>query len=117
MRIGKITVGALDEWSLNPGSVTSWHPTAAAKDKARQAKISAVPVSYMQSQHLRNYSERTAAGLNFSRQIIASCADPGVLTELLARTERVLALRTGAASVARGRPAEPGGGAEREAIG
>jgi LuxR family maltose regulon positive regulatory protein len=30
-----------------------------------------------------------------------------VLTELLARTERVLALRTGAASVARGRPAEP----------
>jgi mycolipenoyl-CoA---2-(long-chain-fatty acyl)-trehalose mycolipenoyltransferase / long-chain-acyl-CoA---trehalose acyltransferase len=27
----------------------------------------------MQSQHLRNYCERTAAGLNFSRQIIASC--------------------------------------------
>ena len=77
MRIGKITVGALDEWSLNPGSVTSWHPTAAAQDKARQAKISAVPVSYMQSQHLRNYSERTAAGLNFSRQIIASCEVAG----------------------------------------
>jgi hypothetical protein len=27
----------------------------------------------MQLQHLRNYCERTAAGLNFSRQIIASC--------------------------------------------
>ena len=27
----------------------------------------------MQGQHLRNYCERTAAGLNFSRQIIASC--------------------------------------------
>jgi len=47
------------------------------------------------------------ARLRAARQIIASCADPGVLTELLARTERVLTLHTGAASVARGRPAEP----------
>ena len=31
----------------------------------------------MQRQHLRNYSERTAAGLNFSRQIIASCEVAG----------------------------------------
>jgi mycolipenoyl-CoA---2-(long-chain-fatty acyl)-trehalose mycolipenoyltransferase / long-chain-acyl-CoA---trehalose acyltransferase len=77
LRIGKITVGALDEWSLNSGSVTSWHPTAAAADKARQAPASSVPVSYMQRQHLRNYCERTTAGLNFSRQIIASCEMPG----------------------------------------
>ena len=73
MRIGKITVGALDEWSLKPGTVTSWHPTAAAQKTARQAPVSSVPVSYMQRQHLRNYCERSAAGLNFSRQIIASC--------------------------------------------
>ena len=73
LRIGKITVGALDEWSLSPGSVTSWHPTAAAQEKARKAPVSSVPISYMQRQHLRNYCERTAAGLNFSRQIIASC--------------------------------------------
>jgi hypothetical protein len=31
----------------------------------------------MQSQHLRNYCEREAAGLNFSRQIIASCEVAG----------------------------------------
>ena len=73
MRIGKITVGALGEWSPEPGSVTSWHPTAAAAERARQAPASSVPVSYMQRQHLRNYCERTGAGLNFSRQIIASC--------------------------------------------
>ena len=73
MRIGTITVGTLDEWSLRPGKVTSWHPTAAAKDKASQAPLSPVPVSYMQGQHLRNYCDRKAAGLNFSRQIIASC--------------------------------------------
>ncbi len=73
LRIGKITVGALGEWSLTPGVVTSWHPTDAAKEVARQAPTSSVPVSYMQSQHLRNYSERAAAGQTFSRQIIASC--------------------------------------------
>ncbi|GAS92828.1 condensation domain-containing protein [Mycolicibacterium brisbanense] len=77
MRIGKITVGALDEWSLSSGSVTSWHPTAAAQEKAKQAPVSSVPVSYMQRQHLRNYHDRTAAGLNFSRQIIASCEVAG----------------------------------------
>ena len=52
-------------------------------------------------------SDDAPARVRAARQIIASCADPGVLTEVLARTERVLALRTGAASVARGRPAEP----------
>lgn len=77
MRIGKITVGALDEWTVSPGSVVSWHPTAAAAEKARQAPISSVPVSYMQGQHLRNYHERTVAGQTFSRQIIASCEVPG----------------------------------------
>jgi mycolipenoyl-CoA---2-(long-chain-fatty acyl)-trehalose mycolipenoyltransferase / long-chain-acyl-CoA---trehalose acyltransferase len=73
LRIGKITIGALDEWSSSAGSVTSWHPTVEAREKARRAPVSSVPVSYMQHQHLRNYCERTAAGLNFSRQIIASC--------------------------------------------
>jgi hypothetical protein len=73
LRIGQITIGALEEWTLSPGSVTSWHPTAAARENVQQAPVSSVPVSYMQGQHLRNYCERTAAGLNFSRQIIASC--------------------------------------------
>lgn len=77
MRIGKITIGSLDDWTLTPGSVTSWHPTAAAAEKARQAPVSSVPVSYMQGQHLRNYRDRTAAGLNFSRQIIATCEVAG----------------------------------------
>jgi mycolipenoyl-CoA---2-(long-chain-fatty acyl)-trehalose mycolipenoyltransferase / long-chain-acyl-CoA---trehalose acyltransferase len=77
LRIGKITVGALDEWTLSPGTVTSWHPTPAAQERASAAPVSAVPVSYMQRQHLRNYSTRAAAGLNFSRQIIASCEVAG----------------------------------------
>ncbi|MCV7234360.1 condensation domain-containing protein [Mycobacterium branderi] len=77
MRIGKITIGSLDDWTLTPGVVTSWHPTDMALAKVRQAPVSSVPVSYMQGQHLRNYHERTAAGLDFSRQIIATCEVPG----------------------------------------
>ena len=45
--------------------------------------------------------------LRAAREIIAVCADPGALAKLMTRTERVLALGTGAASAARGRPAEP----------
>jgi hypothetical protein len=78
LRIGQITVGSLREWTLTPGTVISWHPKASSADKARQAPVSSVPVSYMQGQHLRNYYERHAAGLNFSRQIIGSCDAPGV---------------------------------------
>jgi len=77
LRIGDITIGALHEWSVSSGTVTSWHPTAAAQEKARLAPVSTVPVSYMQRQHLRNYHDRTDAGLNFSRQIIASCEVAG----------------------------------------
>jgi hypothetical protein len=57
--------------------VTSWHPTSASIEKARQAPVSTVPISYMQGQHLRNYFERNAAGRTFSRQIIASCEVAG----------------------------------------
>jgi mycolipenoyl-CoA---2-(long-chain-fatty acyl)-trehalose mycolipenoyltransferase / long-chain-acyl-CoA---trehalose acyltransferase len=77
LRIGKITIGSLDDWTLTPGSVTSWHPTEAAAEKVRQAPVSSVPVSYMQGQHLWNYYQRTIAGLGFSRQIIATCEVPG----------------------------------------
>ena len=88
MRIGKITVGALDEWTLRPGTVTSWHPTPTAQERAGRAPVSSVPVSYMQGQHLRNYCDREAAGLNFSRQIIGSCevagtCDIGAMNEAL----------------------------------
>lgn len=77
MRIGKITIGTINQWSFRPGTVISWHPTDAAREKARQAPVSSVPVSYMQAQHLRNYHERTSAGLDFSRLILAGCEVPG----------------------------------------
>ncbi|BBZ71021.1 condensation domain-containing protein [Mycobacterium paraseoulense] len=77
MRIGKITIGSIGEWTVSPGAVVSWHPTPAARQKARQAPVSPVPVSYMQGQHLRGYHRQTSSGLDYSRQIIATCEIPG----------------------------------------
>lgn len=77
MRIGKITVGTVDDWSPTAGQLISWHPTDAASENARQAPVSAVPVSYMQSQHIRGVYQQDAAGLDYSRQIIATCEVPG----------------------------------------
>lgn len=77
MQIGKLLIGTIDDWSPSPGVLTSWHPTAAAMEKARQAPVSPVPVSYMQTQHIRGIHEQTAAGLDYSRQIIATCQVAG----------------------------------------
>ncbi|OBG97352.1 acyltransferase [Mycobacterium sp. E3251] len=77
MRIGKITIGSIRDWRPSPGVVISWHPTPAARERARLAPVSPVPVSYMQSQHLRGYHRQTTSGLDYSRQIIATCEVPG----------------------------------------
>ncbi len=77
LQIGKIKIGSLEDWTVRPGTVISWHPTAAAQEKARQAPVSSVPVSYMQAQHLRGYFARTGAGLDYSRLLIATCEVSG----------------------------------------
>ena len=77
MRIGKVTIGSIDDWVLSPGVVISWHATAAAQEKARHAPVSPIPVSYMQAQHIRGYYNQIASGLDYSRQIIATCEVPG----------------------------------------
>ena len=61
-------------------------------------------------------SDDARARLRAAREIIAACADPGVLTELVTRTERVLAARTGAAGPAPGRRARPLSGREQEIL-
>ena len=61
-------------------------------------------------------SDDARARLRVAREIIAACADPGVLTELVTRTERVLAARTGAAGPAPGRRARPLSGREQEIL-
>jgi mycolipenoyl-CoA---2-(long-chain-fatty acyl)-trehalose mycolipenoyltransferase / long-chain-acyl-CoA---trehalose acyltransferase len=77
LRIGTIAFSTINDWTPTPGTLTSWHPTARAVQKARQAPISPVPVSFMQAQHIRGIHEQNAAGLDYSRQIIATCEVPG----------------------------------------
>ena len=77
MQIGKITIGTIGDWAPTPGVLTSWHPTDAATEKARAAPVSSVPVSFMQGQHIRGVFHQEAAGLDYSRQIIATCEVPG----------------------------------------
>ena len=77
MRIGQISIGSIDDWTPSPGTVISWQPSPAALEKAHQAPVSPVPVSYMQSQHIRGYHNQKAAGLDYSRQIIATCEVKG----------------------------------------
>lgn len=77
MRIGKITVGTVADWAPGPGVLISWHPTDEAAATARLAPVSPVPVSYMQGQHIRGVYRQEAAGLDYSRQIIATCEVPG----------------------------------------
>lgn len=77
MRIGKVTIGSISDSALSPGAVTSWHPTPASAEKARHAPVSSVPVSYMQAQHLRGYYHQSTSGLDYSRQIIATCEVSG----------------------------------------
>jgi hypothetical protein len=74
---GSMKVGMISDWVAGPGSVVSWHPSAAALEKARQAPVSAVPASYMQAQHLRGFCEFAARGLDYSRLVVGSWDTPG----------------------------------------
>lgn len=77
MRVGPLTVGTLGDWDPGMGSTVVWEPSPAAREKALQAPISDVPVSYMQAQHIRGYCDQKAKGLDYSRLMVVSCQKPG----------------------------------------
>jgi hypothetical protein len=77
LRVGPLAVGPLTEWEASAGSAVSWQPSARAREKAAQAPVSAVPVSYMQGQHIRGFYDQKARGLDYSRLMIVSCEAPG----------------------------------------
>jgi hypothetical protein len=74
---GLVKVGTIYDWAPGPGSVVSWHPSAASLAKARQAPISAVPASYMQAQHIRGFCEFAVRGLDYSRLVMGTWDAPG----------------------------------------
>jgi 2'-acyl-2-O-sulfo-trehalose (hydroxy)phthioceranyltransferase len=71
--IGPVEVATIEEWEPGPGSLITWQPTPASRDKAREAPISSAPPSYIQARHLRNFAEQTARGIDHSRLLISAC--------------------------------------------
>src|SRR5438270_13851258 len=67
----------IHDWVPGPGSFVSWQPSPATLGKVRQAPITAVPASYTQAQHLRDYRAYAARGLDMSRLVIATWSIPG----------------------------------------
>jgi len=61
-------------------------------------------------------SDDARARLRAAKEIIAACAGPGVLTELMTRTKLVLAARTAMTGQAPGRLAQPLSGREQEIL-
>ncbi|MEZ0366474.1 condensation domain-containing protein [Mycobacterium sp. pUA109] len=70
-------MGTVYDWAPGSGSVVSWHASPASLAKARQAPVSAVPVGYMQSQHLRGFREFADRGLDYSRLVMGRWDRPG----------------------------------------
>lgn len=77
MRVGPLVVGTLDDWNPSTGSTVTWEPSAASLEKAAEAQVSDVPVSYMQGQHIRGYYDQKELGLDYSRLMVVSCDAPG----------------------------------------
>jgi mycolipenoyl-CoA---2-(long-chain-fatty acyl)-trehalose mycolipenoyltransferase / long-chain-acyl-CoA---trehalose acyltransferase len=75
--IGKVKIGPVQDWVPDQGTVVSWGPSKAALAKARQAPVSDVPASYMQTEHLRTFSAYAEQGLDMARLCIAVWDIPG----------------------------------------
>ena len=75
--LGKVVIGSIHDWVPDPGRTVSWHPSPAAIAKARQAPISAVPPSYMQTEHIRTFQGYAAHGSDMARLVIAAWDIPG----------------------------------------
>lgn len=77
IEVAKVEVGMIHDWAPEPGSFVSWQPSPATLAKVRQAPITAVPASYTQAQHLRDYRAYAARGLDMARLVIATWSIPG----------------------------------------
>jgi mycolipenoyl-CoA---2-(long-chain-fatty acyl)-trehalose mycolipenoyltransferase / long-chain-acyl-CoA---trehalose acyltransferase len=75
--LGKVTIGPVQDWVPDQGTVVSWDPSEAALAKARQAPVSDVPASYMQTEHLRTFSAHAQQGLDMARLCITAWDIPG----------------------------------------
>jgi mycolipenoyl-CoA---2-(long-chain-fatty acyl)-trehalose mycolipenoyltransferase / long-chain-acyl-CoA---trehalose acyltransferase len=75
--VGKVETATIQDWCPEPGNLIHWEASAASRAKAAEAPVSLVPPSYMQTQHMRNYSAYLDKGLQMSRLVISGWNVPG----------------------------------------
>ncbi|KAA8959412.1 condensation domain-containing protein [Mycobacterium sp.] len=76
-KVGKMDVATIHDWTPEPGSVVSWHPSPRTIEQIRQAPVNAVPAGFNQIQHMRDYRAYAAQGVDMSRLVIAAWNIPG----------------------------------------
>lgn len=72
-----VALTAINDWVDSSGSVVTWGPSPGCLEKVAQAPTSPVPVSYQQEQHIRNYRQHSAKGLEMARLLIPAWNVPG----------------------------------------
>lgn len=65
-----VALTAIHDWVDAPGTVVSWTPSPGCLAKVAEAPVSDVPASYQQEQHIRNYRNHSANGLEMARLLI-----------------------------------------------
>ena len=72
-----VALTAINDWVDTPGSVVTWGPSAGCSAKVAQAPVSDVPGSFQQEQHIRNYRQHSANGLEMARLLTPAWNVPG----------------------------------------
>ena len=72
-----VAIRAIHDWIGPAGQLVSWNPSAASYAKLKNAPVSAVPVSYQQSQHIRAFRSHETNGTDMARLNIAAWDMPG----------------------------------------
>ncbi len=67
----------LDEWSGPPAALTIWRPSAASMERAQSARVSPVPASFEQEQHLRAFRACEMRQEEMVRLLIVVWEEPG----------------------------------------
>ncbi len=73
-----VALGSINEWQPAHGPVTTWTASPVAREAARAARRSDLPISYQQAQHVRVAHYAKAMGRELPRLMVLGWDIPGV---------------------------------------
>lgn len=76
-QIGSLELGTLLDWYPAPGQVITWAPSPKSDQNALRAEVKSIPISYEQTEHIRNFLSLEASGLAYSRLRVFRVDFPG----------------------------------------